>query len=463
MARIATQPEFRARSQLRALFSIAAILIASPAMAQSQQPMPPTEAELNAYQARNDNDKSRLLIQLAGSGDHAFAERLLLEYPLRGKFAKNRTLFVQGLIMRARGDLTGSAKTFRKALADDPSLTLVRAELAKTLVALDQDDSAKHHLELLVAEAPDAQNASAIKSFIDQVDAKRPYKIQGFVAAAPSSNLNNASIHEKIYVSSGGGPISFSTAKKESGVGIAGGVSGAFTKRLGNKLVGVVAGGINTKIYRDKKFSKASASQSAELRTLTDTGYVGLGVVGSQSFGTESIAPDYSSVGPRVSLTHALTPQDILVASSVFEWRNYKNNLQDGTAFENNLSWTHAIDSTFNLSLLGGFSYVTAEDKAFGSKGLSSGIGFYKELTAGITLNGQAMYNATEFNALHSVTFPKIRKDDRFTGSIAVTKRDFEVFGLAPSLSYTFSRNLSNIDLYDYDSHAIDFRMTTDF
>jgi len=35
--------------------------------------------------------------------------------------------------------------------------------------------------------------------------------------------------------------------------------------------------------------------------------------------------------------------------------------------------------------------------------------------------------------------------------------------GFAPSLNYTYLRNFSNISLYDYDSHALDFRLTKDF
>jgi outer membrane protein len=470
MSKRLNSSEKRARNHLRALFcsavcSVAVLLTASvPATAQAvPQPAPPTQAELAAYQARPDAEKSRLLIELAMGGDHEFAERLLKEFPLQGEFAANRTKFIEGLIKRGRGDLTGAAKTFRAVLANDPSLTLVRAELAKTLTALDQDDSAKHHLELLAAEAPDAEQAAAIKSFIDRIDAKRPFTLRGYVSAAPSSNLNNGSNHEKIYIPFGGREVGFTPEKQESGVGVAAGVSGAFTKRLGNKVIGVLAGGTHTKLYEDSRFNNFTASESAELRYLTDTGYIGMGLVGSQSFGSGSFSPNYTSVGPRVSLTHALTPQNNVTASAVYEWRNFNNNLQDGKALDTDFSWTHAFDSTFNVSLLGGYSYVTAEDKAFGYTALSGGVGFYKELTAGITLNAQATYTATEFNSLHSIVFPKIRKDDRFAASLAVTKRDFEIFGLAPSVSYSFGRNLSNIDLYDYDTHAFDFRLTTDF
>jgi outer membrane protein len=44
-----------------------------------------------------------------------------------------------------------------------------------------------------------------------------------------------------------------------------------------------------------------------------------------------------------------------------------------------------------------------------------------------------------------------------------LTKRDWNIIGFAPSISYNYTNNLSNINLYDYDNHAVDFRLTKDF
>ena len=104
----------------------------------------PTPKQISEYEASTDSTRVKLLIHLAKSGQQDLAEVLMKRYPLTGKFAANRQLFIEGLILQARGNLTGAAKNYRKALADDPSLTLVRAELAQTLFELQEDDSAKH-------------------------------------------------------------------------------------------------------------------------------------------------------------------------------------------------------------------------------------------------------------------------------------------------------------------------------
>jgi hypothetical protein len=56
-----------------------------------------------------------------------------------------------------------------------------------------------------------------------------------------------------------------------------------------------------------------------------------------------------------------------------------------------------------------------------------------------------------------------VRKDTRLIGSVALTKRDFNIWGYAPAIEYTYVHNDSNISLYEFDSHAIDFRLSKDF
>ncbi len=186
---------------------------------------------------------SACLIHLAKTGQPELAAELLARYPLSGKHALNRTLYIEGLILKAGRDLTGAAAKFRSALADNPRLTLVRAELAQTLVELEQDDSAKHHLERLAAEAPTEQDAAGIRAFVDKIDERRPYRINAYVALAPSSNVNNGSSHSTVYSPLFGSNLTIGDdSRKVSGIGVAAGVNFAFSKRLGNDFSFVAAG-----------------------------------------------------------------------------------------------------------------------------------------------------------------------------------------------------------------------------
>ena len=120
-----------------------------------------------------------LLIELTHNGHADMAEALLKRFPLEGPLAENRKLFIDGLILESRGELKASAGKFRAALANDPKLTLVRSELAQVLARMDETDSAKHHLELLAADAPTPEQAAGIRSFIQQLDARPSFEILG--------------------------------------------------------------------------------------------------------------------------------------------------------------------------------------------------------------------------------------------------------------------------------------------
>ena len=424
----------------------------------------PTPQQISEYEASTEATRVKLLINLAKTGQHDLAESLLKRYPLTGKFGPNRKIFIEGLILKANGNLTGAAKNYRAALADDPSLTLVRSELAQTLFLLQEDDSAKHHLNLLMAEAPSEYEAQGIRSFIDAIDARRPFTFNAYVFVAPSTNVNNGSSNKTIYSPLFGADLDIDDGSREqSGIGFSTGLSAGYSHRLGNDFSVVLGGGFNASIYTDSNYNVYGGSQSAELRYLLTGGFLGAGIVASENMKNDEIGLSYYSYGPRVSLQKALTPQDRINLSSVYEWRTYPDtSTSDGTALMIDGSWNHAFDSSLTASLGAGYDRIKAEIDFISYDTYSGSVGVYKELPKGITVNLNGEVRLSEFDAIHPFA-GKTRKDTRLTGTVALTKRDFNIWGYAPSLEYTYVYNDSNISLYEFDSHALDFRLSKDF
>ena len=423
-----------------------------------------TQQQIDAFQNVVENDRVRMLIMLCKSGKHELAAELLNRFPLQQGHAANRTLYIEGLILQGRKDYTGAVGKYRTALANDPKLTLVRSDLAQTLVILEQDESAIHHLQLLAADAPDEQAASGIRSFIDQVDERSPFKTNAYISLAPSTNVNNGSKHNVVYLPVLGGYQEIADGSQEnSGFGAAVGFNVGYSKRLGNDFSFVAAANGEARIYDDKDFNAYSLSQSVEIRRVFERGYLGLGAVASESLKNDEIGLGYYSYGPRLSARYALTQRDTLSASAVHEWRDYGNgSSSNGTAILVQGAWTHAFDSSFNATLQGGFDDINAESQIISYQTLSGGLSLYKELPHGVTatLGGQIRWS--DFEGIYPL-IGLSREDTRLVGSIELTKRDFNIFGFAPSMQYTYTENLSNIDLFDYNSHAVDFRLTKQF
>jgi outer membrane protein len=445
--------------QRAAFCALVALGLAQPTFAAA-----PTGQMIAAYEAAPEDQRVMILVKLTKSGQPDLAETLLADYPLQGPFAANRTLFISGLILKAQGDLTGAAEKFRAALADDPSLTLVRSELAQTLVMLEEDDSAKHHLELLAAEAPSEQDASGIRSFIDKVDSRKPYKLNAYVALAPSTNLNSGSKHTTVYSPVFNANLAIDEENQaKSGIGAATGASAAYSKRMGNDFMFVAAGSADARIYDDKDFNSYSLSQSLELRRLIEKGYLGFGAVASQSLENDDFGVSYVSYGPRVSMSLNATAKDHLSATTVYEWRDtLSQHGVESAALMLDASWTHAFNATLNVTGFGGFDRIETKSALTSYQTYSGGLSAYHEFGLGITANVVGSIGVSDFDGYNALA-GKTRADTKLSGAIELTKRDFNIFGFAPSLRYSYTENLSNINIFDYNTQAVDMRLTKDF
>ncbi len=431
-----------------------------------------TPDQIKVYGSADESQRVHFLIGRAKMGQHQLASELLQKFPLQGPHAANRTLYIQGLILNDQGDLTGAVDKYRAALANDPSLTLVRTELAQTLVKLGENDSAKHHLQLLEADAPDPRTAANIRSFIDRIDASHPVTFSGFVSIAPSTNVNSGSSHDTVYsanpIFKDAPNLDITDSKKQSGVGVAAGLSGGYSKRLGNHWEAVLTGDVSGQIYNNRIYNSAATEQSVEMRYHLENGYLGFGGIASQSFNpnANNLMIDgltYHSFGPRLSFVHYLGQHDRLSGSVVYEWRDFSgSSFNDGKDYRGELNWSHSVNSSLNVSIKTGYEKLTTPT-AFNSFGSGFvGLDIYKELSMGVTVDANIQGRYSRFDDQNPIA-GMTRQDERLIGAVTVTKRDFNIYGFAPALSYSYTRNFSNIALWDFDAHNVDFRLTKDF
>ena len=197
-----------------------------------------------------------------------------------------------------------------------------------------------------------------------------------------------------------------------------------------------LAGAVGT-YYPTLAATTLGLSQSAELRYLFQDNYVGLGGVSSQAVDPINRNIAYTSYGPRASLDYMLTPRDQLTGSATYEWRFYPgNSTANGNALLISSVLTHAFDSSSNVALILGYENVTQQIDFNSYYDGTVGLGFYKELPKGITLEGQGTARFAGFDAVNPLALIT-RYDENYTGSLTLTKRDWNIYGFAPSLNYT--------------------------
>ncbi len=423
----------------------------------------PPEALL-AFKRADESERIRFLIQLAKSGDHELARTLLEKQVLEGEHAANRTLYIEGLILKGEGKPVLAIDKFRAALASDPSLTLVRSDLIEALVEIEQDDAAKHHLRLLESEAPDETTASGIRSFIEQINARRPYTINAYVSAAPTTNINNGTRNRKVY-----SPFLRQTfeidpdSREKDAFGLSFGVNGSFSKRLSEDYRFIASGNIETRIYDNFDYNALGASQAAELRHIFDRGYISLGFISSQDLSSDDLDLSHVSYGPRFAAEVAIDHQNRFNGTATYEWHDFQGSSEsDNAVFSIDGSLTHAFNSTFTTSVSAGYANTQAVLDTLSFDTWSGGMTLYKEVSNGLTFDVGGELRFSKFDELN-VAAAVTREDIKFIGTVALTKRDLSFLGIAPSLQYTFIFNDSNIAVFDFDSHSLDLKFTKSF
>jgi outer membrane protein len=444
----------------------------------------PTPQQTESYEGMDETARVRLLIRLAKSGHHELARNLLERYPFQEEYAANRTLFVKGMVQRGRGDLKGAVALYREALADDPGLSLVRAELAEALAAMGDDDSAKHQLNRLLADASTDVEAQGIRAFIDRIDANRPFAFSSYFSVAPSTNINTGSDTRRVFdatndfaaICGAAGATYICTPDdlgiiqnpKKSGIGLAAGGSVGFTHQLDSSFAFVAGAGMNARIYKDSAYSSLGISESLELRYLTSDGFFGVGAVGSQGLRTSELGLSNFTFGPRVSYQKQVSNTDRLNLSVVHEWRRFPDaEIWNGYTTTADGAWNHSFSADMGITLSAAFENLQAGLDYNSYQAYSAGLILYKELPKGVTLSLQGEYRYAHFNDIFdegdTPEYNFVRQDHQIAAGATLTKRDWNIFGYAPSLRYSYAYNHSNVDIYTFDSHTVDFSFTKDF
>lgn len=404
-----------------------------------------------------ENMRLRIMLKMIKFGKQDEAERLLQAHPLTGRHSANRTLFLEGLIAKVRKQYKIATKKFRAALASDPKLTMVRAELAHTLFITKQDDGAKHHLELLSGAAPTPELAKKFDRFIDAVDARRPWKISSYLSMAPSTNFTYGTTRR---IAPGGGTIA-GNSRKKSGIGVTGGANASYTFKPGSDLSVVTAAGVNFRQYEGKTFDDLIVSQDVSLVRKHKTGKIAIGVSTSQR--RAGVNEFILEGGPYISVTQSINNKSQFYAKlrhlrTDFKQADYRNG--GTTTLDTRLSNTLSSDTVFFL--LSGAQRTTTKLDHLDFWAAYGGVGLYKELPFGVTIYTQAKLTQKYYDG-NFFGLNEPQKDTKVDFVASFTKRDFDIFGLAPRLDYIYSKSMSNSIFSQYSTHGANITMTKAF
>ena len=184
--------------------------------------------------------------------------------------------YYRGVLHRARGELKQATETFRGLLAEHPELGRVRLELAHSLYLMQQDESAKHHFELLLGgSASDPDLEKTVRGYISSIDSRRRWDFSSYVSLAPSTNINQGAQKREVAVN--GLKFELSDANvKQRGVGLLTGFHSSYRHPLNESWDLVATAGVHVKKFKETDFNNLVASASFGPRWRFERGFIGL-------------------------------------------------------------------------------------------------------------------------------------------------------------------------------------------
>ncbi|WP_267555677.1 porin family protein [Rhizobium rhizogenes] len=367
--------------------------------------------------------------------------------------------FVEALILKHQGRLREAADVMQKIVIAHPKFDRVRQELAQAYYLLGDTTRAKNQFKLLADSSQSPVFRSTYNHYIDVIEMQRPWALDGYVALAPSTNVNNGVSADTVFI--GGVPLT-PRNKKQSGIGLSFGGTGTYRFDLNDYTALSVGASFDGMKYKVKDFDDFAVHLFSELSYKTGDWRFGIGPTFDRTtYGWEgnnfgyglqgSIQDRVGNGGDTVRLTGRLRYLDYDRVDAF-----------DGVESTIGFRYQHIFSPSMLINV-GAYGTVMNARATFNAyKSVQPYVELYTELPWGMLGNVSASYQFRNYDA----PFPwtgKNRQDRQLDVGAGVTFRKLSYEGIAPRLEYHFVTDDSNVDLYDFSSHKVGLYLTKGF
>jgi hypothetical protein len=359
---------------------------------------------------------------------------------------RNEARFRLARMFEKERRLTESAVLLRSILDEQPSAQRVRLELADLLVKMGDEAAARRELRAVRAGPLPAEVAQQVDRFSEALRARKPMGGTIDVAVASDSNVNRATRSDTLGTVIGDFTLD-KDARAQSGRGIA--VQGQSYGRIAfgrdANLLGTLSASAN--LYRKSRFNDVSLGASFGPELTVGSFQFRPSVGGSRRWYGHDPFTDAASLQLDAAHPIAATAQihGSLAASRIW---NHLNSLESGHSYSGSMTIEAALSETSGcgITLTGirqsledpGYSDVTGEVSLFGWHEAGR-LTLSSALTFGRLVADQRL-----------ALYPVKRDDTLYRATLAATARQVQFRGFAPTMSLTWERNRSPIEIYDY-------------
>lgn len=368
--------------------------------------------------------------------------------------------FLFGLVAAAQQDYREAIARFRRILVTEPNAVRVRLELGR--VYFEKRDYRNAERQFLFARSgqiPDAVR-KRIDGFLGAIRRNRTLDIGLTVAVAPDTNVNAGPSSSTVLLF--GLPFQLSPeARQRSGVG--GAIAGYLIwsphlSRIWRWDAGVVG---------DGRFYGRGASNDAGLTAITGP-HIVLdrlearlnGRLTRRWFGD---AVFFDAYGGSLDATWYLSERTGIVGTVTALRYDYPRlPFQNGVTEDYSLGAFHALTTSSLGRLTVAVGRVGAEAPGFANRNIGFDLRYLQEFGAGFTLSLNTRYRHFRFDE-RLPAFDRRRDDNQVVAQVTMLNRRLSWHGFSPTLIVTYTRNASNLSLYDFERTQVEAGVTRVF
>jgi hypothetical protein len=372
---------------------------------------------------------------------------------------RNEARFRLAELLRKQRRVTDAALLLRRILDEEPNAQAVRLALVELLTSIGDEAGARKELRAVEAGQLPPEVARQVDRFSEALRSRKPLGATVQVAMASDSNINRATRSDTLGTVIGDFTLD-KDARAQSGEGVAVQTQGYARVRLGRSfnLLGTLSA--SGDLYRKSRFNDVAVG--GNIGPEASLGSYELHVSAGASRRWYGAKPFTDAATLQLDVAHPVAPTVELRGSlSGSRIWNHLNTLESGHTYSGMAGFEAALSPTTG----GGLSF-TAIRQQLRDDGYS-------------TWSGQAAlfgwHDLGRVTLAANLGFGRLKADERlllyldrrnealYHATLGATVRRIQFKGFAPTVSFTWERNRSSIEIYDYRRTVVDLGLTRAF
>ncbi len=372
---------------------------------------------------------------------------------------RNEARFRLARMFESQQRLTDSAVLLRAILDEQPDAQRVRLELADVLAAMGNEAAARRELHAVREGELPPEVAQQVDRFSAALRARKPMGATLDIAVVSDSNVNRATRSDTLGTVIGDFTLD-KDARAQSGEGIAlqGQGYGRISLSRDANLLGSISASAN--LYGKSRFNDVSLGGSFGPELTLGNFELHPSIGASRRWYGSAPFTDVASL--QLDTAHPLgsTAQVRGAIAASHIW-NHLNSLESGNSY----SGAIAIEAALSMSTGAGIT-LTGIRQALSDPGYSDTSGqvslFGWHEAGRVTISSSLTYGRLVADQ-RLLLYPDKRDDTLYRATIAATAREVQFRGFAPTVSFTWERNRSPIEIYDFVRTVFNMGVTRAF